>query len=377
MVIEDGSVPAPPSLQAPDTARPRRLAWALPLGVVLLLVGVGVFNATVDPRGEFGNGRYAPVTDDRILALDYYEEGRDQYAVVLLGSSRAAMMEPGRLHPDEPDAAFNWAFEAASPEDMLYTYQHHRRGHDAPDAVVLALDAETFTQRDPPRLRSDLRYQHIVGRDGFADHYLWAKELVSKTYVDESWRTLQAAWAGEGPLARTAADGQWLHGQDPYSREQDEAGDPPPCAPSDVRREEQTARRGNNSRDRLAPYLFLAQPYQNGAALRPAMVAQTIALLDLLEADGVTVVAYLTPLHPGAIQAVHDLADYEDFRAVRQELAGIVRGHGAAPMVVDLTDIESFGGEACGFWDAQHMTANNAVRVADLLAGLLAQSAAA
>ena len=318
------------------------------------LAAVLALNVLVDPTEDWATGlvpsfAYSP----RLRKVELLSAwSGPPPRLVVLGSSRAMKLEPAVLAQKTGLPAFNAAVNAAMLEDDLALMAWMLDDRRLPlDTVVLALDVEAFHGAAPIN-RQLLASPHLVRHLGLAlPERVRATverlgEALTGARLGLSLKTLWYAWRGKiEPSATFSPDGVVHY---PAWERALAAGtfEPAPIL----------ARTIDEYRERFRDYV----------RLDPRRVAWLGALYDLAASRGVRVIAYLTPLHPQAVEVLSRETAYARLHdEVRDLAARTAREHGLT--FLDLSDLSSFGGSAELFFDAAHMREENARRLLDVL----------
>lgn len=346
--------PGVPDLPLPEAA-PRRLRWftlmTVAIAAVVVLVVAG-FNAVVDPYGMIGTAAFPTVTwTDRALKVYLVGNLRAAPDTVILGSSRAMKFEPDYVaEKTGAEDGFNAAVSSGRPIDAwAFVNLIHDRWPDDSPAYLWLLDVEAFRPWPPdpgllstPKLARYLpeELQDSLGLDDL-------KLLVSWETASMSLRSIQKALRDEDPGASTdkedfAADGFRIRN---YQDDRLAAGRPLAAGVRYTRRlAEKTYREGYDALDPGARRFF----------------TKTV---ELMNEQGATPVIVLSPQHPDVTDGVEKLGwgarrqELLDFLAAQQEEHDLI--------VLDYTDITSFGGSPDDFYDGYHLTVPNTQRLVD------------
>lgn len=334
----------PPAAQA-DVERERpgvrwgRFVAGLLAAAAVLVVAVTGFNLLTDPWGVFGVGIFPPrVNQDRSTKADLMAGLGRPPELLVYGSSRAWTVEAARLERLTGRRTFNAAVTAGRPSDAyVFTRLVRDRWPDARPDFLWLLDVEAFQRGTlPPSLLADSRFSRYLPWRARASAQLdelgWLASWSGLQASLEVWKKrptrekVRAAW-----LKRIAADGTVK--TPPSSKAK--------AGPKAV---------GKWSVGEVAQYRAFTQ-------LDPEAADYVRRTLELFASWGGSGVVVLTPTQPevfaSARRAGADARRDEVLRLLRQAQAQYDFA------VVDLTAVDSFGGDPAGFFDATHMTREN------------------
>jgi hypothetical protein len=306
----------------------------------VLLDPAGVFDVRIVPASQ------QTTRDDKARAFAALAEKPE---TLVLGSSRVWSIRPARLQELVGGAAFNFGVDNGVLFDFDAVYGFARQhGGESIRRVVLGLDVEVFDETRGGRLeysRLIRPYAEPGAMPSFAR--MLPEYLLGTEIVDSDLRSLKNLLTGKVTVGnRTAvlpknvfkADGAvtW-----PRFDEARRSGT------FDL--DEQVSR-GVGAFKRV---------YAEFHRFSPARVAGFRRFLARMRAEGVTVDVYIPPLHPRAMRELPGLAArvVEGERLLAAlDAEGLVHFHRRARLA-------DFGGDPAGFYDFQHMTAENGDRL--------------
>jgi hypothetical protein len=353
---EDEAQPAKGNQLAPLTIAPsvggRRATFVLVLSLaaVLLVGAVAGFNAYVDPYGTVGTGALPPVTwTDRSLKVNLIEHLTTAPGVVVLGSSRAMKVQPSFITSRTGLPAFNAAVSSGKPVDA-WTFVNfiHGRFPAAHSKYLWLLDVEAFRQWpiDPGLLNTPQLAAYLGTGTRLSTRLDQLPLLFSWPTFWKSVQSLRHAQSQPQAALRTAIGGTQF-------------------APDGFRvldYHDQNLAKGLGLAKELPATIRQGIATYRGAYRRLDPTAEsyfqrTLALMNSL---GDAPVIALTPMQPEMLARVAPLgydARYRDVLAYLHSLQTRYRF-----TVVDLTQLNSFGGRSADFYDGYHMTVANTRR---------------
>ncbi|MCW2922628.1 MAG: hypothetical protein JWM98_32 [Thermoleophilia bacterium] len=327
------------------------------LGAIAVAVTiVGALNWYVDPTGvtsRVTKWRVADNAEVRSEKLDLYEALDAKPEVVLLGSSRAMKLEPAHVRQLTGDRAFNAAVSGGVPGDaLLFTKLLQEQQGDRFPHLVWGLDVDAFrTKQLRAGLSTDPRMARFIPRGERL-----ATKLSSLGALTE-WQTLhttiRSVRAGGAKRSAAVADHSDF-GPDGFQRWSLPFPRKPVYLGRAVRKEI----------EQYAGFIFGRDAYTK---VEDRPVAEFSEVVRIANRHGDVPTIFVTPYQPIAehILARHHIADRE--REVLARLRELQHGDDLHFRVVDLTDLESFGGDPSQFYDGVHMTPVNTRRVLDRL----------
>jgi hypothetical protein len=317
------------------------VALATFAGALLL---TGAANAVVDPLGSVGTGLVRPaVFSDHAERLKLIGRLKQPPQLVVLGSSRALKAEPAYLRQLTGLTAFNAAASNGKTADAFaYANLFHDRWPDARIRHLWVLEVEAFRPLPPS--------PQLLAEPALARHF--PASLRASTRLDDlqrlfEWRTtkssvktvLRAVRGGKQPgQVDLAADG--FRSVDQHDRSE-AAGIP--------------------FATRLAESIATARNFIP-AMQRSGLSADSRRYFEQAVADmnrfGDAPVIVLGPVHPAYRAAFGGAAAYDRLNArLTTYLAGL--RDRLRFTVVDLRDLESFGGSPDEFYDGIHLHVAN------------------
>lgn len=334
----------PPAAQTDAEQKRPGVRWGrfvagLLVAAAVLVAVVGAFNLLTDPWGVFGVGIFPPrVNQDRSTKADLIAELEQPPELLIYGSSRAWTIEAARVQQSTGLRTFNAAVTAGRPSDAyVVTRVVHDRWPQAKPDFLWLLDVEAFQRGTlPPSLLADSRFSRYLP---------WKARAAAQ--LDElgwlaSWSGLQASYdVWKKHPTREKVRASWLKRISP-----DGTVKTPPSS---------EAKAGPKT---LAKW-SAAEVAQYRAFGRLDAEAGTYVdkTLQLFASWGGTGIVVLTPTQPEVLTAAQQAGWDKRHRDVLRLLGRLQEQYHFA--VVDLTDVESFGGDPSGFLDATHMTREN------------------
>lgn len=287
-----------------------------------------------------------PTIAQKVLGLDAWirAAGR-QPDVLLLGSSRAVMLDPRQVRRLTGKSTYNAAISSGAARELLAmaSFADLRSAGDLPHVVVL-LDLEAFDNRRPTtrvvdyQRRLDAAATQCGGdrRCSFVAARRLVRDAVARQrWADRSWRETQRS------------DGRQVNGM--YERLEAQGRDLDPM------REERIEIRVRSYR---APGF---------AQLYPAPKAAFERTLELLNERGVEPVVAITSMHPDCIRRCGPAGWTARRAEVRALLDELQAGHDFR--LVDLSIPGSWGGSGADFYDEIHLRPLGAAKVVRRLVG--------
>ena len=281
-----------------------------------------------------------PTIAQKVLGLDaWIRTARRQPDVLILGSSRAVMLDPRQVRRLTGRAAYNAAISSGAARELLAmsSFADQRSAGDLPHVVVL-LDLEAFDNRRP--ITRVVDYQRRL--DPWADDcdgsrrcsFLAAQRLVRdaaarQRWADRSWRETQRG------------DGRQVNGM--YERLEAEGRDLGPMRDERI---------GIRIRSYRAP--GFDRPY-------PAPKAAFGRMLELLNERDVEPVIAITSMHPDCIRRCGPAGWTARRAEVRAQLDELRAEHEFR--LIDLSIPGSWGGSGADFYDEIHLRPLGAAKV--------------
>ncbi len=351
--VEPDGAAADAALEAADQAGARSFLRGFLTLFVIAVTALIASSVLLDPAGVF-NIRIVPASqqttrDDKARALLALAEKPE---VLVLGSSRVWSIRPARIQALRGSRAFNYGVDKGMIFDFEAVYGFARQRAGAPiKHLLIGLDVEVFDDLRDGRLEysSMLRPYAAPGTvSSFAR--MLPEYLLGSDIVDSDLRSLRNLLSGKVTVGnRTAvlpknvfkADGSVL-----WPKYDD-------AIKSGTYDLDDQVGRGVSSWKRV---------YTDFNRFSPTRLAAFRSFLTRMRAEGVTVDAYIPPLHPRAMRELPGLpariTDGERLLAALDD-EGLLHFSRAR--------LEDFGGDPEGFYDFQHMTTENGDRLLEKL----------
>jgi hypothetical protein len=318
----------------------------------------------VDPRGEFGGGRFPVVElDARAEKMRLFRAFREATAPagLILGSSRSMKLRPRALAEAAGAPFFNFAVDNARAEDYLAIYRWVRQQGVAVRYLVIGLDVEALhddDRPDPGLVRNGELVQALlrpglpvpgaslgVTRPGLVRRLKQEKATFRIEYVEDAARALRLFWRPAErptPLMEFERDG-YLR----YRR-------------WEVQRAAGTFRFDEDMERCLAKYLGRFDHMRRLSESRRAYLREVV---EEAHGDGARVLVWITALHRQTEQYLEQRTAYaallQDTRAYQEAIA---REDGVVPYDFSRPPGEPGGGS--GWYDCAHIDEAVADRVA-------------
>lgn len=313
--------------------------------LVGLLGGLALLVRVTDPLAVFGAGLVPPVVSaDRDYKAALYRSRTPPPEVVLLGSSRIKTMRPGCVSGLTGRPAFNFGVNAGVAEDFLAIFRFMRsQPHFQVREVLLGAEPEAFT--GDPLLGRALAESRALGP--FVSHPARDPERL--------WSDL---WSEASALA--ALRSVWHYGFDreklPQEALEGDGFQTRPLLDDQIRK----GRFAQHSVVLASSHAVRAR-YLAGAHLSPGRVAHLRALLEEARTAGVRVTAFVPPVHPALTRDAAGTA----LPGLTAELVGVLRSAEREGLIryVETRSLGDFQGDSTLYYDAVHMTADNADRL--------------
>ncbi|WP_216327536.1 hypothetical protein [Deinococcus aestuarii] len=318
------------------------LGWVIAFAVLL-----GGLLWYVDPRGQFGGGRFPTVTlDARRQKMDLFRAFEEQAPVqgLILGSSRSMKLDPAVFSERTGLRFFNFTVDAAKAEDYLAIYRWAKAQGAPIRRVMLGLDVEAlhndnalFTNfRHNPDLRRMLSAEQggaaLVGVEANVSRF---KDMFTVEYLRDTFKVVAARARSEQkvPFMQFTANG-YLHY--PGRERQRAAGT------FDLTQEVSAC---------LPSYLNI---YGGMQSLSPQRWGYLETLVREVQADGGQVEIWISPLHPATTELLANQTRYTQLLGqTRAALASLGRRTGVT--VRDYASPERFGSNAQDWYDCAHI----------------------
>jgi hypothetical protein len=355
-------VHAPPEMRPDSGPAQRRYIAVLLVACVLLVAVVAAFNALIDPYAIVSARTVKPaVWSDRRVKVELIDRLSVPPETIILGSSRAMKLEPRYVTRLSGRPAFNAAVSGGKPVDAyVFTRLLHDRFPGIPQDYLWVVDQEAFA---PDPINPGVVSTPSLSR------YLSKAERVKARVTDLSWlfswRTLATSW-------RT-----WRHRQER-----------PELAQSEPKQSTAQASRRPASKIKFLPDGFRSfdfhdmldargQPLGKGisasraiytkryrsqfpglAAIQKTWFERTLALMN---SWGSTPVLVLSPMHPELLASLRPLGWNRRHREVLAYLSSLRPRYWF--VLIDMSEISSFGGSPLLFYDGVHMKVRNCRRL--------------
>lgn len=309
---------------------------------LLLLGAISTVSILLDPTGALGAGLVRPaqqtLRDDKST---FFAALPEKPAIVVLGSSRAWAIRAARITELTGKPAFSFCVDNNYIDDLLPIYSYVRQhGEGKLQRLLIGVDAELFQANKGGRLEYS-RFLRPYAEPGVIPS-LWQmmpQLLFGKSTIDSDLRTLEQlvrAKKGEEDLVQNVslADGYVIWP-----------------------RYEEARRRGSYDLEaKLAWSLAKFKPtYRSFSELSSERIGTFRRLLERARTDSVAVDAYIPPLHP---RGYKELLPLNARTAELRRLLARLEAEGLLRFVRD-TRLQDFGGDPEGFYDFQHMMAEN------------------
>lgn len=335
------------------------LFLATAAGLAVLYAGIARF---VDPRGEFGSGRFPVVESDARaekmrLFRAYAAEGEPKG--LILGSSRAMKVHPRTLERVTGQRFFNFAVDNARAEDYLAIYRWVREQGARPTLLVVGLDVEALHDDDRAEasLLDDPALMATLGNERPAERGLLApfrgsaavrlvkqyKATFTIEYLTDmvtAARLILLPQSRPVPLMEFEPDGYLRYRRWELER-----------AAGRFRFDQHLERCLTKSAGRFAAMTQLS-------GRRRAYVQE---LADEARAEGARVVVWITTLHPLTTRYLEGHTGYAALLDGTREYLRSLESEGVAGF--DFSRPEAYEGTASGFYDCLHIDESNAERV--------------
>ncbi len=326
--------------------------------VALLASGYVAVVRCVDPYGDFSTGhRRFPllIWDSRPRKLELFQAYRATGPVygILLGSSRTQKLNPQDFQRATGRRFFNFAVGSMMAEEYLATYRWVRRQGVHPRVVIIGLDVEALSNDDAPvpgfrrmaALNALLIQEHrFIAVDRLAWLVRIYNDAFTLTYGKATWRSIAIACGPPRQAKQTdyAPDGYMLTPEEDAPLAQGR---------SDLRRPLDQC------------FTEYVDRFRSMTRFSPRRQRNLEQVIREAQADGATVLLWITPIHP--ITAGH-LAGRTNYPALlaatRTYLADLHETRGVR--VYDFSGPEQFGGDLVHWADCAHVSTLNASRIA-------------
>lgn len=323
--------------------RPGRFVLAILLGLVVLLGGATSLNAVVDPYGLLGTRVFpTAVEDDRRAKLDLIDRLSATPELVVLGNSRARQADPAFL---QELTGLRHGFNAAvtdgrSSDTWAFLRYLDERQPQTGRAYVWFVDQWLGDDTVDPVTRTDRRTAGFVGGRASASHAASTlRDYASIDALEASGRVLRACveHAGCPSGSHFEANGSFV----PRYRAAATA-----------------AYLSQSIRNQLPQ--ALRRPRTPTFASYWKSLTRFRQVLAWMNAHGSTPVLVMDPVHP-TILAAYDRWGFPRRTRGLRALALLHRRYRF--VVVDTTEISTFGGSPDDFTDARHVDERNMQKV--------------
>ena len=313
--------------------------------LVGLLVALALLVRVTDPFATFGTGLVPPIVSaDRDYKAALYRSRTPPPEVVLLGSSRIKTLRPGCVSALTGRPAFNFGVNAGVAEDFLAIFRFMRsQPRFEVREILLGAEPEAFT--GDPSLGRALAQSRALG------------PFVSQVESDPE-RLWSDLWSQASALA--AVRSVWHYGLDRDKLPQ-EALEPDGFQTRPLLDDQIRNGRFPQHSVVLSSSHAVRSRYLAGTHLSPRRVAHLHELLEEARAAGVRVTAFVSPVHPALTRDAASTA----LPALTRELVGVLRSAEREGLIhyVETRSLSDFHGDSTSYYDAVHMTPDNADRL--------------
>lgn len=320
----------------------RRFCRAFAMTLAIALGGIAALNVAVNPLGLYPTPPHTVLTSNSRAEKVELLRHAPPPEVLILGSSRVMKLAPAEVTRLTGLRAFNAAVDSAMAEDDYAMLRFAAEDARAPlQLVILGLDVEAFHNTQP------------------ADFRLWSvAPLVSKLYASPfrpAWEKMTKAISG--PQTKLSLRTLAARNAAPVLTRRFE-GDGTMHYPL---WEREKAKGAYTLAPRVASSVVeYRRRFQGYAAISLDRAAYFRRTLAYAHARNLKVVVFLTPIHPEVVAALG--LPYQRIRQrLLAELPGWCREAGAG--FVDLSELQSFGGDPAAFFDGGHVDDQNAARL--------------
>lgn len=331
----------------------------LPQLLVTLAAVCAVYVAplrAVNPEGDFRDGLFAPiVVDAREWKMSQLSAAADRGRIdaLILGSSRSMQIGPAELDQRYGVRSYNLAVDNAHAEDYLALYHWAKRIGIQPRSIFVGLDLEALHDADKPDERYE-RNPELLGAlgersqlqtvlDSVGTEVQKYKRMFTPWYVRDAAHSVQVHLSARIPVEIEAMD---ANGVLRYPR-------------WDAERQSGTFDLKSEIDACIPLYLDRFRDMHGLSQWRRGLLEQ---LLREARADGVAVVAWLTPVHRATASRLRDVSAYVELLSDASALLSDL-GERYGVQVRDLSDPESFGATSDGWYDCAHLDASNIARL--------------
>ncbi len=309
---------------------------------LLLLGAISTASYLLDVTGVLGAGLVRPaqqtLRDDKSR---FFADLPEKPAIVVLGSSRTWAIRPARITELTGKPAFSFCVDNNYIHDFLPIYSYvHEHGQGKLQRLLIGVDAELFQATKGGRLEYS-RYLRPYAEPGVIPP-LWQmmpQLLLGKSTLSSDLRTLEqlvASRKGEKELLQNLSlpDGLVIWP-----------------------RYEEVRRQGTYDLEaKLVWSVGNFKPsYRGFNELSAPRIDTFRRLLTRARADGVAVDAFIPPLHPRGYKEIPQISPRT---GELRRLLATLETEGLLRFVRE-TRLQDFGGDPEGFYDFQHMMAEN------------------
>ena len=310
----------------------------------------------INPEGDFRDGLLAPIViDAREWKMSQLSSPAQRAGIdaLVLGSSRSMQLGP-ELDARYGVHAYNLGVDSAHAEDYLALYRWAKGVGIRPRVLAIGLDLEALDDSD----RVDERYARnpeLVGAlgdrselqqrvDALGTELQKYKRMFTTWYLADTARSVQVHVLSKDVPPEIEALG--LDGVVRYPR-------------WDAERAAGTFDLERSIADCLPLYDDRFRDMHGLSAWRLGLLEQ---LFSEARTDGVSVVVWLTPLHPRTVGRLTSTTAYARLvRSAADEVARLAPRYGARWR--DLSDPATFDATADGWYDCAHLDASNLKRL--------------
>lgn len=335
-------------------------AWFLATLCGLVLAHVALMKV-IDPRGDFGTGLFPSVVYDaraQKLALFQAYRARGPVEGLVLGSSRVMKISPVSLEARTGRRFFNFAVEAARPDDLFAIYWWAVKQGARPSLMLVGLDVDALVMDEELPVKFTKNLPLVLARaeglgetgsafDAARARFDVYKQALTTQYAHDAVVAVRLRLRPEDNLlnAEFEADGY-------------------------LRYPKWEAERANGifRADQADAECFAghAKQFLRSDRLRPRHLAQFERLIRDARAHGVRVTVWLTGVRPRTIRYLEERTTYATRLAeTRAFLATLRTRYGIETF--DFSEIERYDGTAKGWYDCAHVDEENARLIVDEL----------
>lgn len=321
--------------------------------LVALLAVVAALSWLIDPLGAFGTGLLPPViTADRDQKAALYRDRRPPPAIVILGSSRSKTLPARCVEALTGQPAFNFAVNGAGAEDFLAVFRFIRdQRTDSVRELLIGLDPETLQgSGGAHRALESSRFlaRYVGGRRWAGRLRTLGADLFGWQAVHGSLESIRRAWHPPGRPPETVIDSDGVQ-RYPESEHMWRVGT--------------LAASGRVA----ASIPGILSRYDAFEALDPGRVGDLERLAREARSAGVSVTAFIPPLHPALERAAAGTA----WRPRTEETVRLLQALEAQGLLryVETRGLVGAGADSTAFVDGVHFLAPVAVKVVEAVLG--------